>query len=132
MKILNYFMLALVVFFAGCAHVKSTHEAKLMPEETAKIILSKYFGWQWVSNPYGIVTGLHRFLCNEKYPLPFSEINMVFIGSKGVTVGKQDANIFSCEAQLFWSSNRSNLTEEDQDDIKDALVSLGANLSEKK
>lgn len=124
-------ILILALVFSGCATVQNAREAKLMPAAVAKSILEKYAGKAWVENPTGAATS--GYCTHEQQSLPFYEIN------------KANVPIFAKNTFIVWNTKKwclimhvigpvrdTPLSEDELNDIVDALVSLGAKLSEAK
>ena len=129
------FVLVLLICFvgiSGCATpVKNKREARLMPEDVAKSILSKYLGSYWVSNPVGqtmMVIG-----CSGNYPMQFSDINrvQVSLNRSQLMVSKWNWVYYPCGNHIhFFASQIKPLSDDEINDVVDALVSLGANIPE--
>jgi hypothetical protein len=130
---------------AGFANVNNKIEAQLMPEVIAKKVLIKYFGERWVYNPHGFHNpwGFENlaYCDGSEKELPFREITAMGVQEDGkIVVLQNDVGVgafFSTLARqctirgiVFRYSNQ--LTEQDLDDIVDALVSLGAKIDEVK
>jgi hypothetical protein len=138
MKFLSFALMLLVLTGCGMAQVKDKREARLMPEEVAKKVLSKYFGSDWVEHPYGI--SIHTSVCSGNYPMPIPSIEVV----QNVEWNKNAINVmnwtlpagmnpFPCRSVLSKSVQRAApFTDEEINDIVDALVSLGAKIKEVK
>ena len=130
-------LVALTLLF-GCTSVavKNTREAKLMPEKVAKEVLGKYLGYDWAANPTGKALGM--YCGRDDYPLPFNAIKQVLyihVGSAstldirtfhGMALG------FTCGSEIDKKIVKNNppFSEDELDDITDALVSLGAQIKE--
>jgi hypothetical protein len=131
----------------GCAvPVQNAHEAKLMPEEVARKILSGYFGAGWASQPYGYANQASLFQaigCKGEYPMPFDTIKVLdavnAINGKSGSIWVRRFNphglgivgmiISSCaEVATYQVSRPSPFSREELNDISDALYSLGAKL----
>ncbi len=124
------FSLTLVACFQA---VQNKRDAILMPEAVAKSILSKYVDPDWVNDPYA------RHICrvpsgrDGTFPMPYSTIAVVnnpplTPSVLQVSQSKYIGFGFGCIALV--KPDRSKWSQEEINDITDALVSLGAPLDE--
>ncbi len=128
----------LTMIIGGCSSVgvQTTREAKLMPAKVAKQVLAKYFGDMWVENPTGthLEGPLNNMICGKgQYPMPFNTITSLLVSKSGhkIHIAKRLAPYPKCGEQIWVVVERvDGFTQEDLDDIADALVSLGAQIKE--
>ena len=119
---------------SGCANVMLVDRSNslVMPDHVARKILAKYFGDEWVENPY-LNTMTNPFCKSVKVPVKFSEIKMVSYlpGPMHNVVALYDnyllnlrPPLFSCDVlQKQYSVKVSN--ESDAQQITEALIALG-------
>ena len=121
----------LTILLSGCVSVRNIDEAKLMPESVAKTILAKYSSNSWVNNP----VGKENDHCSSGpfKPFPFTSIARVMLpgridGIKNNEIVLADDS-WICPIMIKLRSP-TPFTEDELNDVLDALVSLGAKLSE--
>lgn len=126
----SIFVVLLILILAGCAAVQNTREAKLMPEEVAKKILIKFAGEEWVNNPYGYYGGSNT---SKKVSMPYSKIVQVDILIPSMLrLRRSKVQMWDSTEYRLMKPDNSRFSEQEINDIVDALVSLGANLPEAK
>jgi len=119
---------------SGCANSVFVDRSNslVMPNHTAKRILEKYLGENWVENPY-LNTVTNLFCKSEKIPIRFSDIKSVsyFPGLRNhIQLGEYFSaaprfSPFSCDVmQKVYVVKVSN--ESDAQQITEALIALGA------
>ncbi len=129
MKRANFLVLSValvVILISGCSITQQRHrEARLMPEPVALKIVAKHTSVIWAQNPSAMAALANHPLCDDQtaYPMPYNTMRLAW-DFTGVQVwGGYDVG--------FWcGTNNSilfNVTEpQEQDDLIDALTSLGA------
>lgn len=140
MNIVKYLLIFLVALITGCGmqNVKNSREARLMPEEVARTVLVKYFGTDWVNNPTALA--IHGGFCRDTYPFPISSIqqvqnvkwsnNVISLMNWTFPAG---INPYPCgSVAVYRLEQKVPFTDDDINDIADALVSLGAKIKEVK
>lgn len=119
---------------ACTSNVKNTREAKLMPAEVAKKILNKFAESGWTSNPWGTTVGNPFFCRPTRVALKLSETTkaVVSINGKMISVMKHaSVSGISCDSNVMYQFKADRqFTEQEIDDVVDALVSLGAKIPE--
>jgi hypothetical protein len=137
-KILCISILAIIISGCGMQNVKNTREARLMPEEVARSVLVKYFGKDWVNNP--TARAVHGGFCKDTYSFPISGIqqvqnvkwsnNIISLMNWTFPAG---LNPYPCgSVAIYRVEQNAPFTDDDINDIVDALVSLGAKIKEVK
>lgn len=131
-------LVAIAVLMNGCApvQVQNARESKLMPDKVAKEVLSKYFGNAWVENPIG--KGLGMRCSHDDYPMPYKSIKgllFIHVGDASTLIIRTFNGMalgFTCgdEVQTKAVKNYPAFSDEEVNDIADALVSLGAQIKE--
>ncbi len=134
MKVVIFLLMLLQVVGCSVVHVKNAREAKLMPESVARNILSRYLNADWVNNPTGMA--IHQNVCPGTYPMPIESIKHVteFHGRQMGQIWLENWdwpywNAFPCGSKSRMIIKRDSAFSEDElNEIADALVSLGAKL----
>jgi hypothetical protein len=129
-------ILLLSLLLAGCGStgVKNKLEAQLMPETIAKKkVLARYFGEEWVNNPVGRYTQGFGSLCGDNGwgPMPINEITTVRQFPGRLMLDNVNWLLVGIPCQIQAYTIQRALSEQDVDDIVDALVSLGAKIDVK-
>lgn len=135
-RVLIWLLISSILIGCSSVKVQNTREAKLMPEKVAKEVLAKYFSSNWVSYPSGNSPGIG---CPGDYPMPFEKIKYAEV----IKIGQESILNLRTWTFLPWShypcgvtvrtklvKNSPPLSEDDVNDIADALVSLGAQIRE--
>lgn len=136
MRYIASLLVLMLLAVSGCAGVQNKVEAQLMPEAIAKKkIIARHFGQRWADNPTGVYAQGFGFLCgkNGKGPMPYNEImrvlpflpNTIFVESGSLL-------LMGVPCQLKRHVVAGHFSQQDIDDIVDALVSLGADIDEVK
>ncbi len=134
--LLGWLLLVAAFLAVGCSVAPERHrEARLMPPEVAITIVSKFMGPEWVSSPYGFPGAYWeskmRWMCddwNKRYVMPYSDMRIYWettLQSRKVHVESATQRVgFGCGTLVYVRIIVA--TEEEQDDLVDALISLGA------
>ncbi len=136
MRYVTSLLLIMLLAVSGCAGVRNKVEAQLMPEAIAKKkIIARHLGQRWADNPTGVYAQGFGFLCgtNGMGPMPYSEIMRVlpFLPNQ-IYIESGSLLLMGVPCQLKRHIVRGHFSQQDIDDIVDALVSLGADIDEVK
>ncbi|MDO8767757.1 MAG: hypothetical protein Q7K57_03455 [Burkholderiaceae bacterium] len=131
-RLVSIFIIPLVL--SGCASVVFVDRSNslVMPDHVARKILVKYFGREWVENPY-LNTATSLFCKSERIPVKFSNILYVSYNDNfiGAWIHLYDNLRPSGRTPLFNCSHydlRLDVpvsNEEDAKQITEALIALG-------
>jgi hypothetical protein len=114
---------------AACAVTPERHrEAKLMPEKVALQIVARHTNSQWASTPTSRAHLANHPLCNDQtiYPMPYKTMSIQWDPFGVYIRGDQKVG--------FWCGTVNGATfkitnTQEQDDLIDALTSLGAKVN---
>jgi hypothetical protein len=132
-KTLIFLLFTFLTVSCGFQNVQNVREAKLMPNDVATHIIRKHFGDSWFVNPVGNLPGPGmQALCGGKqFPMPINSITEFQSSSKNQITVIKDRKAFTCGFLMYTVKRDTPYTQEELDDIMDALVSLGSKIQQK-